>query len=352
MEPFTAFEEFDERDWDTGPDGTVRFGLVGLGWFASDFALPAIESCEYAEVTVGVSSDAGKAAAFADEHDLTVGIDYDAFHDGEATEEYDAVYVATPNALHLPHIEAAAELGKDIVCEKPIEATVERAERAVEAAADVTLMTAYRMQFDPAMRRVRELIADGYVGEPVQAEGAFTYTILEEGDAEQWRLDGDLAGGGSLYDVGVYPLNTLRYLLDAAPERVQGALASPDAGFEEVDEHAAFVVEYDDGTQALCRSSYRATGGTDMFIEGTEGSITLENCFAPTGPRTVELERNGHTARYEGLAANEMAEQFDYFAHCVLTGEEPGPDGEEGADDVAALYGVKRSAETGERVDL
>ncbi len=349
MSAFTDFESFAERDWDTGADGTVRFALVGLGSFAANTALPAIEASDYVEATVGVSGDAGKAAAFADEHGLESGIDYDAFHEGEASEKYDAVYIATPNALHLPHVEAAAELGKDILCEKPLEATPERAEEAVSAAADVTLMTAYRMQFDPVVRRVRELIEEGYIGEPTQAEGSFAFTIIrEESDKDQWRLDAELAGGGSLYDIGIYPLNTLRYLLDAAPERIQGTLANPDDGFEEVDEHAAFLVEYADGTQALCRSSYGSASGSRLLVEGTKGRVELTDIFGPGGDRTVELSRYGQSTRYEDLPGNEMTEQFDYFAHCLLTGTEPAPDGEQGAHDVAALAAVQESdAEAG-----
>jgi len=353
MSAFTDFEAFAQRDWDTDAEGTVRVALVGLGSFAANAALPAIEESEYVEATVGVSGDAEKATAFADEHGLESGIDYDAFHEGESKDQYDAVYIATPNALHLPHVEAAADLGKDILCEKPLESTPERAEEAVDAAADVTLMTAYRMQFDPVVRRVRDLIAEGYIGEPTQAEGSFAFTIItEEGDEDQWRLDGDLAGGGSLYDIGIYPLNTLRYLLDAAPDRIQGALASPDAGFEEVDEHAAFLVEYEDGTQAVCRSSYGSASTSRLFVSGTKGTVELTNIFNPAADRTVELSRFGQSVRYEDLRGNEMTEQFDYFAHCLLTGTEPAPDGEEGAHDVAALAAVQDSAADGDRIQL
>jgi xylose dehydrogenase (NAD/NADP) len=353
---FDAFgESFDARDWDAGPDGTVRLAIVGLGWFAVDEALPSIADCDYAAATVVVSGSEAKAERVAAEHGIEGVLTYEAFHGGNLADAYDAVYVATPNATHLEHVEAAAALGKHVVCEKPLEASVERATAAVAAceAASVILMTAYRLQTDPALRRVRDLLDAGFVGDVAQVEGAFTFPMLVGGgDPEQWRLDPDLAGGGSLYDVGVYPLNTTRFLVDRDPIAVQGVLSGPHEGFEEVDEHAAFPREFADGAQALCRSSFGAHGESRLTVAGEEGLVRLENAYGHRTDRTVVLERQGKTVRHEGLACNELTEQFDYFAHCVLTGTRPEPDGEQGRFDVEVLEAVQESAATGERVDL
>ncbi|GGL38757.1 glucose-fructose oxidoreductase [Halarchaeum grantii] len=362
METATAFDRFrdgyEERDWDDGADGTVRIALVGLGWFARDEALPAIADCDYADVTATISGSAEKARTVADEAGADTALTYERFHDGEGSDAYDAVYVATPNARHLEYVETAAELGKDVICEKPMEATVERAEAMVDAceAAGVTLMVAYRMQADPVMRRVRELVADGFVGDVAQAGGTFAFPMFanEDADPDQWRLDPDLAGGGSLYDIGVYPLNTLRFVLDADPTSVQGSLTSPDERFDGpvIDEHAAFLLEFDGGVQALCRSSYGSHGESSLRIDGNEGAITVENAFSPRGERTVVLERDGRRSRHEGLGSNELTEQFDYFAYCRLTGRTPTADGEHGLVDMQALDGIQTAAAGGRRVDL
>jgi xylose dehydrogenase (NAD/NADP) len=214
-------------------------------------------------------------------------------------------------------------------------------------------MTAYRLQTHPVLRRVRSLVDAGFVGDVTQVEGSFTFDIGAGGDGDPWRLDRDLAGGGSLYDIGVYPLNTTRFLLDEDPQSVQGSLTSPHPGFEEgVDEHAAFVLEFPSGAQALCRSSYGSHGGNRTTIEGTEGTIRMEGAYADLVERTVVLERDGRTARFEDLYVDELTEQFDYFAHCVLTGETPEPDGRDGLFDVRTLAAVQESAADGTRVDL
>lgn len=356
---FEVFENgYIKRDWDDGTEGNIRIALVGLGWFSRDEALPAIVHCEYADVTAAVSGSIEKAREVVEEADADTALTYEEFHDGEATDAYDAVYVCTPNALHLEHVEAAAEFGKDIICEKPMEATLERAEEMIEICEDtgVTLMIAYRMQFDPVIRRIHELVTDGFVGDVAQIEGMFTFAMFKGGgnDPNQWRLNPDLAGGGSLYDIGIYPLNTARFVLDEDPISVQASLTSPHEQFEApvIDEHAAMVFEFTDGTQALCRSSYGSFGKSRLVIEGNEGRITIENSFAVDAPRTVILERRGYTARYEGLDVNELTEEFDYFAYCCLTGETPYADGEHGLVDMHALMGVQTSAADGHRVDL
>ncbi len=348
-------DDFEHRDWDTRLEGTVRLAVLGLGWFAVDHALPAIADCDYVEPTVVVSGSEEKATRVADEVGADAGLSYDGFHDGEATNAYDAVYVATPNATHLEYVESAAAHGKHVIVEKPLEATVERAERIVAACDDagVALMTAYRMQTHPVLRRLRGLIADGFVGDVAQIEGSFTAPMLADaGDPNQWRLDPALAGGGSLYDLGVYPLNTTRFLLDADPVAVQSSLTSPHPEFDGIDEHAAFVLEFSDGVQALCRSSYGAHGENRSTIAGDAGAIRLENAYSHVADRTVAFERDGRTARFDDIFVNEITEQFDYFAHCVLTGADPEPDGEDGLIDMRVLEAVQESAETGRRIDL
>jgi predicted dehydrogenase len=122
-------DDVTERDWQTAEDpGTVRVAMVELGWWTRTEAVPAVEESAFCETTVLVSGSKEKAQdstglAESIEHGLT----YEEFHDGAAAAAYDAVYICTPNARHLPFVETAAALGKDVLCEKPMEATVPRA---------------------------------------------------------------------------------------------------------------------------------------------------------------------------------------------------------------------------------
>ncbi len=114
-------DTYNERDWQTTTDGTVRYALLGLGWWTIDLALPAIQDSDLGEVTTLVSSSSEKAKRLADENGVDHGISYEEFHDGDAADRFDAIYIGTPNALHLEYAETAAELDKAILCEKPME---------------------------------------------------------------------------------------------------------------------------------------------------------------------------------------------------------------------------------------
>lgn len=127
------FDSFTDRDWGRSDDTeTVRFALVGLGWWVQEQAIPAIEDSKFCETSVLVSRSADKAEAVAGGHEGTDGISADAYHAGEYADSYDAVYICTPNATHLDHVESAAAQGKAVLCEKPIEVSSERAERLIE----------------------------------------------------------------------------------------------------------------------------------------------------------------------------------------------------------------------------
>ncbi|WP_435062778.1 D-xylose 1-dehydrogenase Gfo6 [Halobaculum sp. EA56] len=350
----STFADASRRDWaDDGTDATVRIATVGCGNYARSVSLPAMERGEYAAPTVVVSGDADKRATLADEFGVTA-LDYDEYEAGAATDEYDAVYVATPNRLHLPHVETAASHGKHVICEKPLEATVDRAERLVAACDDagVRLMTAYRMQTDPVVRRLREFVAAGGIGDVQRAVGDFTFPVLG-GDAgpDQWRLDGRLAGGGALYDVGVYPLNTARFLAGDDPVAVSATTRSPDPAFEEVDQHVDFGVEFD-GWVGNFSASFSGHPNTSLELLGSDGRVAVRSAFQPGADREVTVETPTGTLDLTGAGADETVEEFDYFAHAVATDAGVDPDGADGLVDMRTLAAAQESAASGRRVEL
>jgi xylose dehydrogenase (NAD/NADP) len=354
MELDAYFDDPTRRDWQTSEPDPVRLALVGLGNFARNEVLPAMAGTDFCTVTALVSGSPEKAAATADEYGVDVTMDYGAFADGEAADAYDAVYVAGPNAHHLDHVRAAAENGKGVLCEKPLESTADRAREAVRVCeeAGVTLMVAYRPQLDPVLRRLRELVRDGGLGDPVQFHGWFTGHILAGGDEDQWRLDPEVAGGGALLDVGVYPLNAVRFLLDADPVAVQATTNTTDEAFEGVDQHVAFQLEFPDAVTASCSASYDAQADDRFHLIGTEGRVEMCPAFDSTVDPTLSFEFGDERVEYTAPYVDEIAEEFDYFAHCVRTGERPEPDGRDGAVDLDVAAAVYESADTGRRVEF
>jgi xylose dehydrogenase (NAD/NADP) len=352
-------DEFTRRDWETLDPGAVtdpvRIAVVGLGWFAREWALPGIARSAYTEATVVTDVDEAAVETVAAERDLT-GVTPEAFRSGAVADEYDAVYIATPNATHLEYVEAAAAQGKAVLCEKPLEVTPERARRLVSACrdADVPLMVGYRMQTDPAARRLRDLVDAGVAGEVTHVHATMSQTMLGElgSDTDQWRLDPELSGGCAVMDLGVYPLNTTRFALGEDPVRVSGRTRSEHEAFADVDEHATFRLEFPGDVDALCTVSQNAQHASRLEITGTDARLILDPAFYEREDRGFAVVRDGTRVDLDFDQVHQIEEEFAYFGHQLLAGEPFYPDGEHALTDMEALAGVYESAETGEPVAL
>ncbi|MFO8113764.1 MAG: D-xylose 1-dehydrogenase Gfo6 [Halorubrum sp.] len=359
----TAFadylDEFTRRDWETlDPEAVtdpVRVAAVGLGWFAREWALPGIARSAYTEATVVTDVDSDAVETVAAERDAT-GVTPEEFRSGAAVDAYDAVYVATPNAAHLDYVRAAAEQGKAVLCEKPLEATLDRARRLVAACrdADVPLMVGYRMQTDPAVRRLRDLLRAGVAGDVIHVHATMSQTMLGElaGDTDQWRLDPELSGGCALMDLGVYPLNTTRFVLGEDPVRVSGRTHTRRVAFADVDEDASFRLAFPDGVDALCTVSQNAQHASRLDVTGTEARLILDPAFYEREDRGFAVVRDGTRVDVDFDQVHQIEEEFAYFGHQLLADEPFHPDGEHALADMRALDGIYQSAETGRPVTL
>jgi len=352
-------DEFARRDWETlDPNAVadpIRVAVVGLGWFAREWALPGIARSAYTEATVVSDVDAGAVEATAAERDLT-GVTPEELRSGTVADEYDAVYVATPNATHLEYVEAAAAQGKAVLCEKPLEVTPERARKLVAACDDagVPLMVGYRMQTDPAVRRLRDLLDAGVAGEVIHVHATMSQTMLGElgSDHDQWRLDPELSGGCAAMDLGVYPLNTTRFALREDPVRVSSRTRSEHEAFADVDEHASFRLEFPGDVDALCTVSQNAQHASRLEITGTDARLILDPAFYEREDRGFAVVRDGTRVDVDFEQVHQIEEEFAYFGHQLLADEPFHADGKHALTDMRALAGVYKSAETGRPVEL
>ncbi len=350
-----AFRGFTRRDWERDtPEGTVRLAVVGLGGFARNRALPGIDDGAYCETTALVTSSPDRARSTAEEFAVDHVLDYDRFLEGAHTDAYDAVYIATPNATHGEYAIAAAEFGKHVICEKPLDVSVEAAEAIVDACAeaDVTLMTAYRLQVEPTVRRTRELVRDGVVGTVVQIHGSFSHPLLEHAGPDSWRLDPELAGGGALVDLGIYPLNTVRFLLGCDPTAMYATTQTSGEPFADVDEHVAIQFECPTGATASCTASFNAHAHSTLELIGTDGRISIASPFGGVVPQEMVVESGDIRMEYTGPPVDEVCEEFDYFGYSVLTDTDPEPDGDDAVTDLRAIEAAYEAADTGHHVSL
>ncbi len=191
--------------------GSVGWGIAGCGWVARDHALPALRQVAGAEVVA--LHDVTSAAMDRMPVDAVRSTDLDAFL---ATPGLDAVYVAAPNALHRPLVEAAAAAGKAVLVEKPLAADVADAEAMVKACDGLLLGTAYDQRWHPAHVRLRDLLPE--LGTVTALRVVYCCWLPADWSPDgsphdNWRVDRSRAGGGAAIDLAPHGLDLAGVLL-------------------------------------------------------------------------------------------------------------------------------------------
>ena len=290
---------------------SVRWGVLGAARIAREQVIPAVRRSGCGEV-VAVSSASGRAGSYA--ADLGIPRAFDTHEELLADPEVDAVYIALPNALHASWIVRAARAGKHVLCEKPLVlGTGELAE--VEAAVEesgVHLAEAFMYRHHPQLATVRELIAAGEIGELVAMHARLHFSLPRDGEPDI-RLRPDL-GGGSLLDLGCYPVDLFGGLAGSDPDAV-AAVSRWEGG---VDSRTAAVLRYGDVVATL-DCSFDAPMVDTATLLGSEGTLELTDVFRSDlagGIGTVLVHAAGATRRTE-VAGDQYAEQIRAFTAAV-----------------------------------
>ncbi|MFI5782292.1 Gfo/Idh/MocA family protein [Nocardia sp. NPDC051570] len=254
----------------------IRWGMLATGNIAHAFARD-LRLLPDAEIVAVASRTEAGARAFAQEYGI--GRAYGDWRGLAGDPEVDVVYVATPHAAHHAASALCLEAGKAVLCEKPLALGAVQGEDLVRRAraAGVFLMEAMWTRCVPAVLRMREVVAAGVIGEPRMVTADFSNNFRA---APGHRVRAPELGGGSLLDVGIYPLTIARLVL-GAPESVSArAVLTPEG----VDETAAVTLGHEGGAMAVLTSSIAVDGPCSAVVSGTEGRIDLgRDFFAPSG---------------------------------------------------------------------
>lgn len=324
----------------------VRYGIAGFGLHAVKRLMPGFEQASESKVVALSRRDPQKAGAASEQY----GIPYYFLSTAELCQcpEVDAVFVTTPNAMHISDVLTAVEHGKHVLCEKPMAMNVGEAVRMVDAArsAGVLLGVAQCFRFERSLHRIRERIAAGEIGDVVFARAEFSYSTV--GHPRKWLADAALAGGGPIADVGVHCIDALRYVLEDDPVSVQ-SVAQYDSASGEVESAAIVNLFFLRGTLATVLVSTRADYRTPIEFVGTKGVLRAENALNVEFPIRLELVQGGKVVQSEELRNLAVyAKQVDAFSAAIMR-EAPFPiPGEEGARNQAILDAAYRSVRTGE----
>ncbi len=338
------------------PGKRVGFAIVGLGRLSVEQILPAFGSAKHCRPTALVSGDPAKAKALAAQYGISRVLGYEQMEQLKDDPETEVVYIVLPNALHREYTERAAKIGKHVLCEKPMTVSVEDAEAMIAACetAKVQLMVAYRIQYEPYNRLLGEMVRGGKLGTVRAIQAVNTQNI---GDPKQWRCVRKLSGGGSLPDIGLYDLNTVRALLGEEPVEITARVHSPegDPRFRELEDLVQFTMRFPSGVVAVCTSSYSTHELRQYEVLGTEAWARMDNAFSYHGQRLTVQRREGKgtvAGEYSLAPKDQFALEMDHFAECVRTGRKPRTGGAEGLQDQKLMAAIYRAAETGVPVSL
>jgi len=324
----------------------IRFGIAGFGLHAAKRLAPGFELATNCRVTALSRREISRARQSAEQHNIPLA--FDSVEQLCQSSEVDAVFVASPNALHLPNVLTAIRCGKAVLCEKPMGMNAGECQQMVEAArkAKVLLGVAQVFRFEESTAWLRNQLAAGKIGKAVFARSEFSFAAGPE-HRRTWIRDMSVAGGGPMADVGVHCIDALRFVLQDEVVRVS-ALGISDEDSGEVEAAAALLLELSRGTLGAVMASFRAEYRTPLEVVGDRGMLRGDNALSVDHPVRLELRRGGTAVEVHTVSnASSYARQVDAFAAAVEgKAAFPAP-GEEGWRNQLVLDAAYRSIRSG-----
>ncbi|MCX6054383.1 MAG: Gfo/Idh/MocA family oxidoreductase [Chloroflexi bacterium] len=252
----------------------VRFGLIGLGKISTRFA-SVLDGMEGVELEAIASSERSRSEIFAQKYHARKV--YSSYENVITDPEVDVVYIGLTNNFHYEFIKSCLEHHKAVMCEKPLVTTLKEAQELIALANknNTLLMEAMWTRCLPAYKKAREWVKKGKIGEVKLITANFCYNKKYTPEIRQYNSK---LLGGSLFDVGVYPIFFTTGILSAHPEKVSG-LAKITPG--NVDESAVISMSFTGGTLASLSCGFNVNAKDEAVVYGTKGKLVLDNCFGP-----------------------------------------------------------------------
>ncbi|MEO7002263.1 MAG: Gfo/Idh/MocA family oxidoreductase [Ktedonobacterales bacterium] len=320
----------------------VRWGVISTANIGVKAVIPAIQASRNGQLVAIASRDLVRAERVA----LREGGGVRAYGRYQALlddPEVDAVYIPLPNAQHAEWTIRAAEAGKHVLCEKPLGMTASEVQQMFAACerAGVLLMEAFMYRFHPQIRWAQEQIAAGRIGAVQLIRSAFVFDIRANGD--DIRLQADLAGG-SLMDVGCYPLSFCRAMYQAAPVGAVAKAITPSGS--QVELSVAAVLDFGEGRLGMIDSSFQLPWHQFGEIVGDAGRLMLPRPFTPGRVEaTARLEVGDETIERRFAAVDQYQLEVEHFGDCLRTGERPYLTQEDALAQAQAIELIYRAAE-------
>jgi len=324
----------------------IGFAVVGLGAIARGAVLPAFRHAGKAKLVALVGRDQGKALKLARKYKAQTAYGAEEFDACLENPAVDAVYLATPQSEHLSATVAAARAGKHVLSEKPLAVNSEQSAEMVRVCEEcgVQLMTAYRKYYEPSALELKKLIRSGKLGKIDVINTSFS-ELHVAGKSVPWLLDSRMAGGGPLMDLGVYCVNTSRWLVGEDPVEVSARTWKKNAErFRDVEEGISFRMQFASGLVAQGTSTYSSAISSFVFVQGSEGWACWTPAFPFDEERRLMGKIGGKWFEKKFKVVDEFAPELDSFAAAIRTKKSVEPDGRQGHRDMIILEAIYESA--------
>ena len=278
----------------------VRWGVLGASNFALKVSLQGMKRGPLTILSALASRDIGKARAAAAA--LAIPKAYGSYEELLADPDIEAIYNPLPNHMHVEWSARAARAGKHVLCEKPIALNANSAERLIDVQRETgkLISEAFMIRNHPQWRQAREWVKSGRIGDLVSVQVAFSYFNRDASNIRNSKH----TGGGALYDIGCYAVNTSRYLFGREPVRAI-ALVERDPDFG-IDRLTSGLIDYG-GAHLTFTCSTQAVAYQRVHAFGTKGRIEIEIPFnaPPDQPCRILLD--------DGSALNGSSVQSTVF---------------------------------------
>jgi predicted dehydrogenase len=326
------------------PEKKLGFALVGLGSLSTNQIAPALQKTRHCRLAGIVSGTPAKRKKWAEQYSLPESAiyTYETFDKIKDNPDIDVVYVVLPNSMHGEYTIRAAQAGKHVLCEKPMEISPEKCQEMVDACKkhNRQLAIGYRCQFTPHHLEMMRITREKQFGALKLIEASFGFKI---GDPRQWRLRHALAGGGALMDVGIYALQAARYTSGEEPIEVVAFETKTDwQKFKEVDESIFWTLRFPSGALANCGTTYNTNGMNRVYAGYENGWALLEPAYSYGG-----LQGKTSKGKLDLPQLDQFAAEMDDFAQCIKENRKSKVSGEEGVRDAKILAAIYQSIRNG-----
>lgn len=287
----------------------IKWGILGAANIAIERLIPAMLDAKNTQILAIASRSQEKANRVAEQ--FNIPRTYDSYDALLKDNDIDAVYIPLPNHLHKEWTLRAAQAGKHVLCEKPAALNEKEVHEMVEACYknNVLFMEAFAFRCHPKWHRLREILDSGHIGEIKNVQARFAIKVDNKNDI---RLSPTM-GGGSLYDLGSYCINGIRFIMNDEPSEV---IAIAHQSEDNVDLSVGVLMKFSNGRIAQFECSFEGEYNQSISITGTKGLI---NITWPFRNPVVTIQKNGKLEReaFE-FQINTYVAQVEHFNNCIL----------------------------------